>query len=56
MGGIRQTGVKIPGMVTWKYTGGHGAMWQEKVVKTGSEGLNALLMGLDLIYYKGPGP
>lgn len=43
-------------MVTWKYTGGHGAMWQEKVVKTGSEGLNALLMGLDLIYYKGPGP
>lgn len=55
--GIRQTGVKIPGMVTRKYTGGHGAMWYEKVVKTSSEGLNALLMGLDLIsYYKGPVP
>lgn len=33
--GIRQTGVKIPEMVTWKYFAG----WQEKVVKTGCEGL-----------------
>lgn len=48
--GIRQTGIKIPEMVTLKYLGAWNRVI-EKVVKIGCEDLECLQMSLDFISY-----